>query len=125
MNVLLWIAQVLLALLSIAGGAYKILEFDQIANMPQTAALPHAVWIALGVFEIICGLLLIIPISGGRFVPIAATALAIEGIALAVLDARYSTEFKAQNPLVWVVLMAVMAAFIAFGRFRRQPGSRT
>jgi hypothetical protein len=51
-------------------------------------------------------------------VPLAATGLAIEGIALAVLDARYSTELTAQNPLVWVIVMAVMAAFIAFGRFR-------
>jgi len=116
MNVLLWVVQVLLALLSIGGGAYKILAYDKIANMPQTAALPHGAWIALGVFEIICGLLLIIPAF--KMIPLAATGLAIEGIALAVLDARYSTELTAQNPLVWVIVMAVMAAFIAFGRFR-------
>src|SRR5690349_9900050 len=116
MNVLLWVLQVLLALLSIGGGAYKILAYDKIANMPQTAALPHGAWIALGVFEVICGLLLIIPAF--RMIPVAAAALAIEGIGLAVLDARYSTEFTAQNPLVWVIVMAVMAAFIAIGRFR-------
>ena len=117
MNVLLWVVQTLLAMLSIAGGAYKILAYDQLAKMPQAAAIPHGGWLALGVFEIVCGLLLIIPIARGRFIPIGATALAIEGIALAVIDARYSTELTAQNPLVWVVVMAVMAAFIAYGRF--------
>jgi len=122
MNVLLWVVQVLLALLSIGGGAYKLLAYDQIAKMPQTAALPHSGWIALGVFEVVCGLLLIIPAA--RMIPIAATALAFESIALAVFYARYSTELTAQNPLVWVVVMAVMAAFIAFGRFSQKstPG---
>ncbi|HEV8433622.1 MAG TPA: DoxX family protein [Thermoanaerobaculia bacterium] len=117
MNVLLWVVQVLLALFAIGGGTYKILAYDKIANMPQTAALPHNAWIALGVFEVICGLLLIIPFAKGRFIPIAATGLLIESIALAVIDARYSTEFTAQNPLVWVIVMAIEAAFIAF--FRR------
>lgn len=115
MNVLLWVVQVLVALLSIAGGAYKVLAYDQLAKMPQAAVLPHGAWIALGVFEVVCGLLLIIPAF--KMIPLAATALAIEAMGLAVLYARYSTELTAQNPLVWVVVVAVMAAFIAFGRF--------
>lgn len=123
MNVLLWVVQVLLALFAIGGGTYKILAYDKIANMPQTAALPHSAWIALGVFEVICGLLLIIPFVKGRFIPIAATALLVESIALAVIDARYSTEFTAQNPLVWVIVMAMESAFIAFFRFRGQVES--
>lgn len=122
MNVLLWVVQVLLAMLSIAGGSYKLLAYDQLAKMPQAAAIPHGGWIAIGVFEIVCGLLLIIPRF--RMIPVAATALAIEGIGLAVLDARYSTEFAAQNPLVWVVVMAVMAAFVAIGRFKVPTDAR-
>ena len=116
MNVLLWVVQVLLAMLSIAGGSYKLLAYDQMAKMPQAAAIPHGGWIAIGVFEIVCGLLLLIPRF--RMIPVAATALAIESIGLAVLDARHSTELTAQNPLVWVVVMAVMAAFVAIGRFK-------
>ena len=118
MNVLLWVVQVLLALFSIAGGAYKILAYDKIANMPQTGALPHGAWIAIGVFEIVCGLLLIIPFARGRFIPIAAAALAVEGIGLAILDARVSTELIAQNPLVWVIVMVAEAVFIFWGRLR-------
>lgn len=121
MNVLLWVVQVLLALLSLGGGSYKLLAYEQFAKMPAAAAIPHGGWIAIGAFEIICGILLIVPIAKGRLIPIAATALAIESIALAVVYARYSTEVTAQNPLVWVVLMAVMASFIAFGRFTAKP----
>ena len=114
MNVLLWVVQVLLALFAIGGGTFKLLAYDQLAKMPQAAAIPHAGWIALGVFEIVCGLLLIIPAA--KMIPIAAIALAIESIALAVVYARYSMELTAQNPLVWVVIMTVMALFIAIGR---------
>ncbi len=121
MNVLLWVVQVLLALLSIGGGAYKLLAYEQLAKMPAYSTLPRGGWIALGVLEVVCGILLIVPIAKGRLIPLAATALAIESIALAVVYSRYSTEFTAQNPLVWVVIMAVMASFIAFGRFNSKP----
>jgi uncharacterized membrane protein YphA (DoxX/SURF4 family) len=123
MNVLLWAVQVLLALLSIAGGAYKVLMYDQIAKMPFGGALPRGGWAALGVFEVVCGLLLIIPVAKRRLIPIAAVALAVESVVLALVYARYSVEVTPANPLVWVVLMAVMAAFIAYGRFRLQSRS--
>ena len=123
MNVLLWVVQVLLALLSIAGGAYKVLAYDQLAKMPATAALPRGGWAALGVFEVLCGLLLIIPVAKRRLIPIAAVALAVESLVLAVVYAGYSVEMTPRNPLVWVVLMAVLAAFIAFGRFTLQSRS--
>lgn len=117
MNVLLWVTQVLLALLSIGGGAFKLLAYNQLAKTPAAAALPHGAWTALGVLELICGILLLVPAARMRFIALAATALAIESIGLAVIDSRYSTELTAQNPLVWVVLMAVMSVFIAFGRW--------
>jgi hypothetical protein len=39
MNILLWIVQVALAVLSFAGGAYKVFSFDELAKMPATGAL--------------------------------------------------------------------------------------
>lgn len=119
MNVLLWIFQVLLALQAFAGGLYKITSFDEIATMPQIAALPHAAWIALGLFEMACGVLLIAPVAM-KWTPVltprAATALAIESLALAAFYARYSLAITPANPLVWVVEAAVIAAFVAYGR---------
>jgi hypothetical protein len=44
MNILLWIFQVALALLCFAGGAYKLFQFDELAKVPATAALPRAGW---------------------------------------------------------------------------------
>ena len=53
MNILLWVLQVPLALLCLAGGAYKVFMFDQVANEVWYTALPRGGWGALGVFEIV------------------------------------------------------------------------
>src|SRR5262245_42530117 len=122
MNVLLWVLQVALALLSFAGGAYKIFAFNEMAQVPATAALSRGVWGPLGLFEIVCGLLLVAPAVTKRtagFAPLVALALALENLALAALDARYSLEVAATNPMVWALAMALMAAFVAFGRYTR------
>lgn len=124
MNILLWIVQVALAVLSFAGGAYKIFSFEELAKMPATAALPRGGWAALGVFEIVCAILLIIP-AATKWKPVltahAATALAVESLVLAAMYSRYSLDLIATNPLVWVVVMAVMAAFVAYGRYALRP----
>ncbi|HEY2092059.1 MAG TPA: hypothetical protein VGJ81_09230 [Thermoanaerobaculia bacterium] len=120
MNVLLWVVQVVLAVLSLAGGAYKVLMFEQLAKLPPTGAMPRAGWVAAGVFEVLCGVLLLLPAVAKRMralTPLVAGALVVESVAFAVLYARYSLELTATNPLVWVVVMAVMAAFVAFGRY--------
>lgn len=120
MNVLLWILQAVLALLCLAGGAYKIVGFEELAKMPATAALPRGGWAALGLFEIICGVLLIVPAATKwmpTLTPVAAALLVVESAALALLYARHSLQFTATNPLVWVIAIALMAAFVAYGRY--------
>jgi len=120
MNVLLWVPQVALALLSLAGGAYKVFMFEELAKVPTTSALPREGWAALGLFEILCGVLLLVPAAlkwMPVLTPLAAAALAVESIVLAALYARYSLQLAATNPLVWVVAMGVMAAFVAYGRY--------
>jgi hypothetical protein len=124
MNVLLWILQVALAMLSLAGGAYKVFSFDAVANQPFFGALPRGGWGALGVFEMLCAVLLVVP-AAAKWMPIltplAAAALALESLALAVLYARYSLALTAVNPLVWVVAGALIAAFVAYGRYTLRP----
>ena len=124
MNVLLWILQVALALLSLAGGAYKVFSFDAVANQPFFGALPRGGWSALGVFEVLCAVLLVVPAAANRMpilTPLAAAALGLESLALAVLYARYSLALTAANPLVWVVAAALIAAFVAYGRYLLKP----
>jgi len=124
MNVLLWVLQVPLALLCLAGGAYKVFMFDQVANEVWYTALPRGGWGALGVFEIVCGILLIVP-AAANWMPaltsLAAAALALETLALAGLYGRFSLKLTAANPLVWAVVMGLLAAFVAYGRYGLRP----
>ena len=120
MNIFLWVVQLALAVLCLAGGSYKVFMFDELAKMPATGALSRGGWAILGVFEMLCGVLLVVP-SAMKWLPVltplAAAALALEGLALAALYARYSLELTATNPLVWVVAIGLMAAVVAYGRY--------
>jgi hypothetical protein len=124
MNILLWAAQIALALQAVAGGAYKIFMFDEITNVPAMSALPRGARGVIGAFEVVCGILLIVPAATNwmpKLTPLAAAALALESLALAALYARYSLALTATNPLVFVVMGAVMAAFVAYGRHTLVP----
>lgn len=122
MNIVLWVLQVLLAFLFIAGGSYKVLKFDELATYMR--ALPRGGWRALGVLEVVGGVLLIVPAAASWMpvlTPLAAAVLALETLALAGLYARYSLELTAANPLVYAVVMGLLAAFVAYGRYALRP----
>ena len=122
MNVLLWILQGALALLYLAGGSYKVFSFDELAN--QLTMLSRGGWRVLGVIEMVGAILLIVPAATKwmpGLTPLAATVLALETLGLAALYAQYSLKVAATNPLVWSVVMGLMVAFVAFGRFALRP----
>ncbi|MET0388445.1 MAG: hypothetical protein ABW321_20915 [Polyangiales bacterium] len=116
MNVLLWVLQALLAFLYLSGGAYKLFAFAEVAS--QLTAIPHAGWRALGAFEMVGAVLLIVPAAA---TPLAAAALTVETLAISIVYAQYSLELAATNPLVWSVVMGVLVAFVAYGRARLAP----
>ena len=122
MNILLWVLQLALALLCLSGGAYKAFKFDELAK--QMSALSRGGWRALGVFEMVCGILLIVP-AAAKWMPVlttlAAAALALEALALSGVYARYSRRLTAANPLVWSAAMGLMAIFVAYGRYALWP----
>ena len=122
MNVLLWVLQVALALVYLAGGAYKMFSFDELAK--QFSALSRGGWRALGVLEMLGAVLLIVPAAAmwmPVLTPLAAAVLALETLALAGLYARYSHTLTVANPLVWAVVMGLLAAFVAYGRYALSP----
>lgn len=124
MNVLLWVLQLALALLSFAGGAYKVFMFDNIEKVPAMSALSPGGWSAVGMLEMLCAVLLVVPAATKWMpvlTPLAAAVLALESLALAGLYASYSTQLTATNPLIYVVVEAVVAAFVAYGRFAVTP----
>lgn len=119
MNVGLWILQLVLAVLAVSGGSFKLFSFDQVSSQAFFSALPRSAWGALGALEVAGGILLLVP----KFpaVPKALTrnsaaVLAAESLALTALYARFSTAFVGNNPMVWSLLMAVLALFITVGR---------
>ncbi|MET0287664.1 MAG: DoxX family protein [Polyangiales bacterium] len=123
MNVLFWVLQATLALLYLSGGAYKVFAFDDMAT--QLSALPRGGWSALGVVEMVGALLLILPWAlkwQPTLTPLAAAVLTVETLALAGLYASYSLELAPTNPLIWALVMAALAGFVAYGRYAQSAG---
>lgn len=122
MNIAIWIIQGVVALLCLSGGAFKAFNPGDLAG--QFPALPPGGWRALGGFEVVGGVLLIVPAAFGWMpvlTPLAATLVAIEALALAGLYASHSLQLTAANPLVWSVAIGLMAALVAYGRFALKP----
>lgn len=122
MNILLWVLQSALALLFFAGGAYKVFSCDELAK--QFRSLSRGGWRALGVVEVLGAVLLIVPAAmmwKPFLTPLAAAVLALESLALAGLYARQSLKLTAENPLIWAIVMALLSAFVAYGRHLLSP----
>jgi uncharacterized membrane protein YphA (DoxX/SURF4 family) len=122
MNILLWVLQAVLGLLYLAGGYYKAFKFEELAS--QFKAIPHGGWRALGVIEMIGAVLLIVPAATKwmpGLTPIAAVVLAIETLLIAGVYARHSVKLTAENPLIWSVVMLLLVAFVAYGRYAIRP----
>lgn len=122
MNIFLWVVQSLLALLYVSGGAYKTFAFAEVAK--SLPALPLPAWQALGVIEMIGGVLLIVPAAikwMPSLTPLAAAVLTAETLLLVVIYAQYSLAIAATNPLVFAVVQLLLVAFVAYGRYVLQP----
>lgn len=118
MNILLWIVQVLLILLYFAGGAYKLVKPDDL--VPAIPAMSTMGWRVFGALEVAGAVLLVLPAMldrGPLFTPMVAGVLAVETLILAALYARQSLTVSAENPLVWAVVMALVAGFLAVARY--------
>src|SRR5271170_1396417 len=62
MNILLWVLQVLAAVLFAVSGVMKVFMFDKVSqDVPSFGALPRKVWMILGIVELVCTVGLIIP----------------------------------------------------------------
>jgi hypothetical protein len=120
MNILLWVLQILLALHTTVGAVWKFSNSEQ--TVPSLSAIPHGVWLAMSVIELVCALCLILPAlkkSLALLAPIAATCIAAEMLLFCGLD------ISSRNPdyghiMYWLVVAAV-CAFLAYGRFALKP----
>ncbi len=123
MNVVLWIIQVLLALLFLFAGATKlVLSLEVLKSMgsPNQIMLPGLLLRLIGVCEVLGALGLILPgllrIRPG-LTPLAAAGLAIIMIGASVLTFAGDGLAAALVPFV----VGLLTAFVAYGRWRLAP----
>ncbi|HWC72989.1 MAG TPA: DoxX family protein [Gemmatimonadales bacterium] len=123
MNVLLWILQIALAFTYFAGGFYKLSQSAVLTS--QVPSMPPGAWRALGIVEVLGAVLLIVPAAlrwMPSLTPLAAALLALEAVGLAaVFWRRYSLKLTPKNPTVWPVVMGLLVAFVAYGRYVLAP----
>ena len=120
MTILIWILQGLLAFLCLSGGAFKAFKTGELAKMPATSSIPPSGWRAIGVFEMAAALLLIVPAALSwmpTLTPLAAALVLLESLFLGAFYARSSRKLSGDNPLTYVVVMAILAGVVAYARF--------
>ena len=121
MNILLWVLQVLAALLYGASGVMKVFMFDKISgDVPSFGALPREAWMTLGILELICAVGLIVP-GARRWRPgltvAAASVLAIESLVFIWVHVNY----REIGPIIFSAVLGLLMAFIAYGRMVLKP----
>ena len=121
MNILLWVLQVLAAVLYGASGVMKVFMFDKVSEqVPSFGALPRKAWMALGTLELVCMVGLIVPAALHWHPPLtvlAATALAIESLVFVWVHVKY----REITPMIMSGVLGLFMAFIAYGRMVLRP----
>jgi uncharacterized membrane protein YphA (DoxX/SURF4 family) len=121
MNALLWVLQVLTALLFGASGVMKVFMFDKVSEgVPSFGALPREGWMALGILELACTVGLIVPAAihwHPGLTVVAATLLAIESVVFVWVHIRY----REITPIVMSGVLGLVMAFVAYGRTVLNP----
>ena len=121
MNILLWVLQVLAALLYGASGVMKVFMFDEIRVQVQSVgALPPKAWMALGILELACSVGLMVPAAFRRLRALtvaAAAALAIESLVFIAVHAKYSEI----GSMIASGVLGLVMAFVAYGRMVLKP----
>jgi hypothetical protein len=120
-NILLWILQVITALLYAASGVMKVFMFDKVsADVPSFGALPRNAWLALGILELICLVGLIVPSAlhwHPKLTVLAAAILAIESLVFIGVHVKYGEI----APIVMSAVLGLLMVFIAYGRLILNP----
>ncbi len=121
MNILLWVLQVLAALLYGASGVMKVFLFDKVsADVPSFGALPREAWRALGILELVCMVGLIVP-AAFQWKPgltvAAATVLALESLVFV----RVHVKYREIPPIIMSGVLGLLMVFIAYGRMVLKP----
>ena len=121
MNILLWVLQILAALLYASSGVMKVFLFDKVSkDVPSFGALPRPVWAVLGLLELLGTLALILPgvlHSHTNLTVATAIFLCLESLMFIWVHMKYTEK----TPIIMSAVLGSMMAFIAYGRFALTP----
>jgi uncharacterized membrane protein YphA (DoxX/SURF4 family) len=121
MNTLLWILQILTALLYGSSGAMKVFMFDKVSeDVPSFGALPRQAWMILGILELACTAGLIVPAAfhwRPSLTVLAAALLAVESLVFVGVHVKY----REITPMILSGVLGMLMAFIAYGRMVLKP----
>ncbi|HTR82068.1 MAG TPA: hypothetical protein VMM58_10610 [Bacteroidota bacterium] len=120
MNILLWVLQIFLALHTVVGAVWKFSNSEQ--TVPSLNAIPHGMWLAMSIVELLCALGLVFPALNKRLAilaPVAATCIAAEMLLFCGLNI-FSAEINVGHLGYWLIVAAI-CGFVAYGRFILKP----
>jgi uncharacterized membrane protein YphA (DoxX/SURF4 family) len=121
MNILLWVLQILGALLYGSSGVMKVFMFDKISqDVPSFGALPRQAWTMLGILELVCTVGLIVPAAlhwQPQLTILSAAVLAVESLVFIGVHIKY----REVSPTILSGVLGLLMAFIAYGRTVLHP----
>lgn len=118
MSILLWVLQAALAWFCIAGGYYQMFKLDELKGFVNSMQqLPSAVWVSLGAIGLVAGVGLIVP-AAFKVLPVVTPISAAVILVHALVVSGLYLYFGDKAPLPYSLIMAVLAAFIIFGRLK-------
>jgi len=121
MNILLWVLQVIAALMYGASGVMKVFMFDKISgDVPSFGALPRNAWMVLGIVELVCVIGLIVPGAihwRPSLTVLAAAVLAIESLVFIGVHVKYHEV----APIIMSAALGLLMLFIAYARTVLKP----
>lgn len=101
------------------GAFWKFSNSEQ--SVASLKALPHAIWISMGVIEIICALCLVLPAfikKMGVSVPLAASFIVAE---MLFLCAIHIFSGETNNQWIYWIVVAIVCGFLAYSRYVLKP----
>lgn len=122
LNIALWIVQFLLAALYLMAGSTKLFQpiEELVKTLPWVTEMPAGLVRFIGLSELLGGIGLVVPALlriQPRLTPLAATGLvAVQVLAFGFHLSRGETSMIGMN-----ALFALLAAFVAWGRFMKAP----
>jgi uncharacterized membrane protein YphA (DoxX/SURF4 family) len=121
MNIILWIVQILLAVMFLMAGVMKAFQYERAkASLFWVKDVPRGLVTFIGISELLGGLGLVLPALTGILpwlTPLAALGLALIML-LAIIFHATRREPKA---IVFNLVLLVLAGVVAYGRFTVVP----